>query len=116
MLHMGAFWREDFMDTTYSLNTHNICPDTLQPLNVHVEIKSSEFVSVYDLLDEIKRLKAEPIRRPEFTRKLGEFFRARCGRGSIRSTWSDYDAVVSDFEISCAIEWNTGEQEGATRT
>src|SRR5262245_41761675 len=94
------------MLTTYSFKTHNTCPDTGCTLDVQCEISTSDFISVYDLLDEIRRVTREPIRRPVFTEKLGQFCAQRAKSGLIKSTWLDYDGLVSDFRISCQHEWN----------
>ena len=94
------------LDTTYAFNTHNICPDTGDIYNLSVAIQVSEFISVDDLLAEIKRLTAEPTRRPVFTKSLGEFCQTRCGQGSIKSSWSDFDGAVSDLQISCTYAWS----------
>jgi hypothetical protein len=93
------------MRTTYSFKTHNICPDTGHTLDVLCEITTSDFISVYDLLAEIKNAAAEPVRRPVFTERLGRFCEQHAKSGIIKSTWSDYDGLVSDFEISCQYEW-----------
>jgi hypothetical protein len=93
------------MKTTYSFKTHNICPDTGHVVDLRCEIATSDFISVDDLLAEIKRITLEPIRRPIFTQKLGEFCQQRTQGGTIKSTWSDYDGLVSDFEITCLHEW-----------
>ena len=94
------------LDTTYAFNTHNICPDTGDIYNLSVTIEVSEFISVDDLLAEIKRLTAKPTRRPVFTKSLGEFCQTRCGRGSIKSRWSDFDGAVTDLLISCTYAWS----------
>ena len=93
------------MHTTYSFKTHNICPDTGDIFNLLCEITTSDFISVNDLLAELKRITAEPIRRPVFTETLGQFCQKPCKNGVIKSSWSDFDGVVSDFEISCQHEW-----------
>lgn len=93
------------METTYTFNTHNICPDTGDIYNFSVEIACSDFISVDDLFAEVKRLIEAPIRRPVFTRELGAFCQARAASGSIRSTWADFHGSVTDFRASCVHRW-----------
>ena len=95
------------MLSTYSFKTHNICPDTGCTLDVLCEISTSDFISVYDLLAEIRRITRDPIRRPVFTETLGEFCQQRAKRGVIKASWSDYDGLVSNFQISCQHEWGS---------
>ena len=94
------------MESTYNFNTHNICPDTGDIYNFSVAIECSDFISVDDLLAEIKRIISAPIRRPAFTKELGAFCQARSRRGSIKSDWSDFHGAVTDFHISCAQSWD----------
>lgn len=98
------------MKSTYSLKTQNICPDTGDMVNLSVAIEASEFIPATRLIEEIKRLAANPIARPDFTRQLGSFCQSHTSHGRTKSIWIDADATVkganvSDFEISCATEW-----------
>lgn len=52
------------MQSTYSFKTHARCSDTSVIIDLTCQIAASEFISVYDLLAEIKRITAEPISRP----------------------------------------------------
>lgn len=93
------------MESTYAFNTHNICPDTGDIYDLSVAIETSDFISVEAILAEVKRLSAAPIRRPIFTKGLGQFCESRCERGSVKSNWSDFDGAVSDFHASCTYCW-----------
>ena len=93
------------METTYTFDTHNICPDTGDIYNFTVEIECSDFISVDDLFVEIKRLIAAPIRRPAFTRELGAFCALRTATGSIKSSWSDFHGAVTNFRATCIHRW-----------
>jgi hypothetical protein len=97
------------MESTYSFNTHNICPDTGDIYNFSVEIACSDFISVDDLFVEIKRLISAPIRRPAFTRELGTFCQARAATGLIKSSWTDFHGSVTNFCASCVFHWGKAE-------
>ncbi len=93
------------METTYSFDTHNICPDTGDIYNFTVEIECSDFISVDDIFAEVKHLIEAPIRRPAFTRQLGAFCAARTEAGSIKSSWSDFHGSVTNFRATCIHRW-----------
>jgi hypothetical protein len=95
------------MESSYSFNTHNICPDTGDIYNFSVTMKASDFISVEALFTEIQRLIAAPIRRPAFTRDLGAFCAERAASGQITSSWSDFHGAVTDFHVSCQHRWGS---------
>ena len=95
------------MESTYSFNTHNICPDTGDIYNFAVAIECSDFISVEALFSEIQRLIAAPIRRPTFTRELGAFCAQRAAKGQIKSSWSDFHGAVTDFQVTCQHRWDS---------